>query len=146
MIVITDSNIIVSALIKPNGAIASIFKQKSKIQFFAPDFLLIELKNHLPRIAKISDLNSKELNSEIEFLKERISFISIEKIPKKYIREAYEIVKDIDIDDTFFVALNIYSGYKIWTTDNILKNGLINKGYNICITTAELRKFLFKKL
>ena len=73
MIVITDSNIIVSALIKPNGAIASIFKQKSKIQFFAPDFLLIELKNHLPRIAKISDLTPKELEAEIIFLKQKLN-------------------------------------------------------------------------
>ena len=145
MIVITDSNIIVSALIKPNGSIANIFKKKSQIQFFAPDFLLVELKNHYEKISLITSLNKKDLAKEFLYLKKRIQFVSIKKIPKKYIKEAFEIVKDIDIDDTFFVALNRYNGYKIWTTDNVLRLGLANKGYHICITTAELRKRMFEK-
>ena len=47
MIVITDSNIIISALIKPNGIIAKVFKSKSQIQFYAPSFLKDEIYEHL---------------------------------------------------------------------------------------------------
>lgn len=50
MILITDSNIIFSALIKPNGVVASILKTEKKIQFVAPDYLLEEIDEHLPEI------------------------------------------------------------------------------------------------
>jgi predicted nucleic acid-binding protein len=44
MIVVTDSNIIFSALYTPNGVIASILKNKNKIQLLAPNFLILEVK------------------------------------------------------------------------------------------------------
>ena len=145
MIVITDSNIIVSALIRPEGTIAQIFKSKSKIQFLAPDFLLTEIKNHLQEIEASSSLSKKELQNELAFLKQRIQFIAIPDIPKIYIAKAYEIVKDIDVDDVFFVALNRFKHHKIWTLDRILMNGLLKKGYNICVTTTQLKARLYKK-
>jgi len=46
MIVITDSNIIVSALISSAGVVASIFKEKSNLQFIAPTQLLEEVNEH----------------------------------------------------------------------------------------------------
>jgi signal transduction histidine kinase len=46
MIVITDSNILFSALISPNGAINKILKSKSNLQFFAPSYLFEEVNNH----------------------------------------------------------------------------------------------------
>lgn len=69
MIVIADSNIFISALITPNGVVASVLAEKSRI----------------------------------------------------------------------------YKKYKIWTGDNALANALKEKGYDICITTTELRHKLYKK-
>lgn len=47
MILITDSNLIISALITPNGAIASIIKAKHNFQFIAPkDVFFIALHLH----------------------------------------------------------------------------------------------------
>ena len=134
MIVITDSNIIISALIKPSGAIAKIFKSKSQIQFFAPDFFLDIIEENSPLAAK-----KNGIKIEIDFLKSKIKFVPIDKIPKKYILEAFEIVKDIDVDDTFFVALNCYKHWKIWTCDAALLKGLKSKGlfdcnYYICFS------------
>jgi predicted nucleic acid-binding protein len=40
MIVITDSNIFISALITPSGVIASILTEKDRIQFLVLDLLL----------------------------------------------------------------------------------------------------------
>lgn len=42
MILITDSNIIFSALLKPESLIAKIIREEKKFQFFAPDYLLVE--------------------------------------------------------------------------------------------------------
>ena len=50
MIVIADSNIFYSALIAPNGEIATILKDKN-MQFIAPDFIIEEVKEHLEIIA-----------------------------------------------------------------------------------------------
>ena len=50
MIVIADSNIFYSALIAPNGEIATILKDKN-MQFIAPDFIIEEVKEHLDIIA-----------------------------------------------------------------------------------------------
>jgi len=61
MILITDSNILVSALIKPKGTTASILKQKSNLQFTAPDYIFEELKEHWNKVVASSDLTEKQL-------------------------------------------------------------------------------------
>jgi predicted nucleic acid-binding protein len=145
MIVITDSNIIISALITPNGTVAKVFKDKSQIQFLAPSILKTEISNHFDKVIKLSDMSKKDIQQELNYYFERIKFIDISNIPKKYIVEAYLIVSDIDADDIFFVALNLYQKHKIWTSDKALIKGLEAKGYKICITTAELKASLYKK-
>jgi len=145
MIVITDSNIIFSALINPAGSEANIFKAKGQIQFIAPDFLLEEIREHWLQIENFSSLNKFELLEEYKFLKSKIKVVSIEDIPPIKLVEAYQIVKDIDEEDTYFVALYLFQKHKIWTGDKQLINGLLAKGYNICVTTKELKKMLYKK-
>ena len=145
MIVITDSNIIFSALINPAGNEANIFKAKGQIQFIAPDFLLEEIREHWLQIENFSSLNKFELLEEYKLLKSKIKVVSIEDIPPIKLVEAYQIVKDIDEEDTYFVALYLFQKHKIWTGDKQLINGLLAKGYNICVTTKELKKMLYKK-
>jgi len=125
MIVIADSNILVSALIKPDGSVASIFKEKSNIQFIAPDFLLVEVYEHWNRIAKYSPLSKLGLIRELDFYKKRIAFYSPHEVPKTYRTKAYEEIRDIDVDDTPFVALYFFKKHKIWTGDRMLVNGLL---------------------
>jgi len=108
MIVITDSNIIYSALISPNGSIASIFKEKSNLQFIAPEYLLEEVKVHWDLIVKTSPLSVRELFEELNYYKTRITFTQTDNIPKKIAKEAYKVVRDIDVDDADFVALHLY--------------------------------------
>lgn len=145
MIVITDSNIIFSALYAPKGVISSILKNKGKIQLFAPDYLIIEVKNHLTDIIESRKVTKRQILSELNSLLENINIIEVDNIPKKDVVKAVEIVKDIDIDDTFFVALHLYKKYKIWTTDKQLRVGLEKKGYSICVNTLELKNKLYKK-
>lgn len=145
MIVITDSNQIISALMKPDGTIAKIFKDKGKIQFCAPDYIIVEIKNHFDKILKHRQGNKKQITDDFTFIINKIKVVKSADIPKKYIQEALEIVHDIDWDDFYFVALNRYKKYKIWTLDKKLIKGLEKKGYDICVTTSELRNYLYKK-
>ena len=141
MIVITDSNILFSALKSPNGTVAKILTSKSKIQFYAPNYLIEEIKRHS---GKISDRKQDVLN-RLEILLKKVEIIDVAAIPKDKVLQAIEIVKDIDIDDAFFVALHLFKKHKIWTSDKVLIKGLERKGYNICVTTSELKLKLYKK-
>lgn len=145
MIVIADSNLIISGLYSPKGIVATILKSEKNIQFIAPDFIFTEISNHFAEIVTKTGKTRKELNSELKKIVERIKFVSVSEIPMLHIKKAISIVEDIDIDDTFFVALHLYKNHKIWTGDKVLIKGLEKKGYKICVTTSELKAKLYKK-
>jgi len=145
MIVISDSNIIYSALISPNGSVASIFKERSNLQFIAPAQLLDEVQEHWDVVVKASSLSVRELVAELNFYKTRISFADSVNIPRTQRLKAYELVKDVDEDDADFIALYLYTKHKLWTGDKKLINGLLAKGYDICVTTEELKQKLYRK-
>lgn len=69
MIVISDT------FYKPNGVIANILKDKKKnIQFIAPDYLLEEIEEHLPKIMKNNNLSKKQANILLEEFIQNITF------------------------------------------------------------------------
>lgn len=147
MIVIADSNIFYSALIAPNGEIANILRDKN-MQFIAPDFIIDEVKEHLDIIeaSRKKDKTKKKILADLNYLLEKITIISLDKIDKKYLQEAFTIVKDIDEDDYPFIALHLQIKHKIWSRDQVLINGLTAKGYGyFFITTEQMKKYLYKK-
>lgn len=145
MIVISDSNIIFSAIITPKGTIASILTNESKIQLIAPSYLLEEIEKHSKKTCDYLNITKTEFTKRLKLFTERIQFVDSKKIPKKYINEALEIVSSIDYDDFVFVALSRYKNYKLWTGDESLIKGLKSKGYDICITTSEIKRHRYKK-
>jgi predicted nucleic acid-binding protein len=106
---------------------------------------LEEIENHSVKICNYLNIDKNEFKKRLRLYTYRIKFIDSEKIPKKYITEALEIVSSIDYDDFVFVALNRYKKYKLWTGDESLIKGLKSKGYDICITTSELKNHIYKK-
>lgn len=145
MIVITDSNILFSALLTPKGIIAEILNTEQQIQFLAPNFLIEEVKNHLQKISKYRKVQPAKILQELNKLLQNVDIIDVAKIPKSCVVDALEIVKDIDPDDVFFVALHLFVKHKIWTTDKNLIIGLQNKGLNFCVTTEEVKLRTYKK-
>ena len=140
MIVIADSNIFYSALIAPNGEIATILKDRN-MQFIAPDFIIEEVKEHLDVIkaGRRKDKAEKKILAELKQLLEKITIIPLDEITKK-------IVKDVDKDDYAFVAVHLQFKHKIWSRDEALIKGLTEKGYgHFFISTDEVRKHLYKK-
>ncbi len=146
IIVISDANIIFSCFYKPNGAIATILKEKKNIQFIAPDFLLEEVEEHLSEIMAKTNITKIKARALLKEFTKNITFYKMDDIPDEYIDKAHKIVKNIDPDDYPFVALHLEQGHKIWTCDIKLINGLLEEGYSICITTHELRAKIYKKL
>lgn len=144
MIVITDSNIFYSALISPKGVVAKILKSKSNIQFIAPDYLIEEIKEHSNKIATYIKKSRKNVLNDFENLLKPVNIIPVDNISKQDIIKAKNIVSDVDIDDTFFIALHLHTKHKIWTSDKQLIKGVEAKGYKIFVTTEQLKKQLYK--
>lgn len=144
MIVITDANIILSALYDNNSLISSILKDKN-LQFIAPSYLKTEVKKHWDKIEKSSRVNPKEIKAEWVILQKIIKFIDTETIADNIVKKSLDIVKDIDEFDLFFVALHFQTGHKIWTGDKQLIKGIREKGYDIFITTQQLKNYMYKK-
>ena len=71
-----------------------------------------------------------------------ITFIHEGLLPEKTIHTAEKILKDIDINDTIFVALAKNLNAKIWTGDKELIAGLKNKRFKDVVTTREMLDFL----
>jgi predicted nucleic acid-binding protein len=145
MIVIVDSNKIMSAIYTPEGVEASMFLAKSKIQFIAPDYVLEEIDEHLDDIADAVAISKRKIQKLVSDIFFGIKIFETAQIPKEHVIKAISLVKDIDYKDFPFVALHLHIKHKLWTGDTALVKGLKQKGFDICITTAELKKSLYKK-
>lgn len=145
MLLISDTNIIYSAILTPTGIICKIILSKKKFKIIAPSFLKLEVKKHTKKLLEFTGLSEKQLNAILKELYTNIEFVDTAEIPKSYTQKAYELVKDVDINDLEFVELALYKKCTLWTSDKVLINGLRKKGFTKTITTAELKKYLYKK-
>ena len=148
MIVIADSNIFYSALISPEGTTASILRERKRIQFVVPDYLIDEVNGHLLRIKSYlnEEKTIKQLSKDFKELLRGIPVIPLDSLEKENLLKAQQIVKEVDKDDYPFIALHLEIKHKIWSGDKELRKGLTAKGYgHFFVTTEELRQKLYKK-
>ena len=143
MNLVVDTNIVFSTLLNPHSAIGEILMNiQDDLVFFAPEFLKGELKKYAPKIAAYSKLNQKDLSDIESLVLSSINFVSEESISQQSWIKAYALTKDIDEDDTPFIALGIELNAKLWTGDKALSKGLAKKNLDIIITTADLKKLI----
>jgi predicted nucleic acid-binding protein len=146
MRVAVDTNIVFSAILNSNSLLAEILQYpKSGLHFYSTDLLLIEINEHKEKLKLISGLNETELNKSISTIFSKIRIINANLIPPNVFIEVENLVKDIDIDDTEFVALTSHIHGKLWSGDKTLLNGLKNKGWSKYITTNELFYLISKR-
>lgn len=139
MIVVVDTNIVFSTILKANGPVAKVFFNiPSFAEYCAPDFLVTELQLHKSKLLKESGLS--EINYELAKTSvfAQIDFIDISGIPDSYLQEAVQLTKDIDFKDFQFVALALFMDAVLWTGDRKLCNGLRRKKFINVISTQQL--------
>jgi predicted nucleic acid-binding protein len=140
---IVDANIVFSGILNTNSKIADILLNSDKIKIIAPNFLRIEIKKYHNKIAKYLKVSIEEVQ-EIEFhLTKNITFIAEEIIPLNFWINAENLTKDVDVNDTPYIAYSLFYNYKIWTGDKKLIKGLKNKNFQNTISTTDLHKKLF---
>jgi predicted nucleic acid-binding protein len=140
-IYIVDTNLLFSAIISPDNDIAKFILERRKfnIDYYAPKFLLEEIKRHRNKIKQIADIDDNDLNLLSERVFKEIIFIEDTVIPFEEWIKALRLVRDIDPDDSAFVALNNLMDKELWTGDIQLYKGLKSKGYSKVVNFQELK-------
>jgi predicted nucleic acid-binding protein len=141
MTIIVDTNIAFSAILNSKSIIGDlIFNSNKEFQFQSCYYMLAEIEKHWDKLKKISKLSDWDLRESQRIVYKNISFIDEGQIPKFDKLHAYDLVKDIDLNDIVFVALTEYQKSLLWTGDKVLIKGLRLNGYDRVITTEELVK------
>jgi len=139
--IVTDTNIIFSAILNSNGTIGDlIFNSDNVFEYYSSGYMPYEIDKHWQKLKKISKLTEQQLKESRLKISRKIQFLNEELVPEKIWKRAEETVSDIDIDDTDFVAMAIYLKGSIWTGDKVLYNGLKSKKFKHVYNTAELLK------
>jgi len=141
--IVVDTNIVFSTLLNPKSTIGEILMNlQDKFKFFGPELLIDELARYAPKIAAYTKLTPHQLTQIEQLVLTNVTLVSEELISERSWLEAYELTKDIDEDDTPFLALALELNSRLWTGDKVLAKGLQNKGSNLIISTAEMKAIL----
>lgn len=143
---IVDSNIIFSAILNVNSRIGQIILTSgSAYDFYAPKYVRDELWNHQEKLKKIAKLDDKDFLEVYELILKNITILDHSIAGKTNYKKAFELCKDVDLDDIPFVAFSLYLKCKLWTGDKKLIKGLKEKGYYKIVKTNDLFEEFVKK-
>ena len=119
MRLIIDSNRIIAGMIKDSVARCIILSPK--FEFFAPDYLLLEIRKHSEEIMRKSSLSDDDFNLILDLLLERVSIVPKSEI-LSHLKEAEEIIGSTDSYDVPFIALALsLENDGVWTEDRHFK-------------------------
>jgi predicted nucleic acid-binding protein len=139
MKIVVDTNIIFSTLLNSNSTIGDlIFNSDKYFEFYSCSYMRYEIQKHWERLKKISKLSDKQLQVSYTQVLSKLKFINEEIIPVETWLASEEITKEIDIDDTDFVALTKFLKATLWTGDKVLYNGLKRLDFKKLLNTTEL--------
>jgi predicted nucleic acid-binding protein len=139
MKIVVDTNIIFSALLNSDGIIGDlIFNSSKHFEFYSCSYMRFEIQKHWEKLKKISKLSDEQLEVSYAQILTKIKFINEEIIPVEIWLSSEKITKNIDIDDTDFVALTRFLKANLWTGDKVLCSGLKEIGFKKVLDTSDL--------
>ena len=127
--IIVNTNIIFSALLVADSKLLAIL-QDDKNKFIAPTFLFVEIFKHKNKILKYSKIDEAKLLEILNQLFNNIQFISDKTLSDTSLKLAYELCREVDLNDFIFIAFTIEFNALFWTRDKKLIEGLKKKGFD----------------
>ena len=127
--VVLDANVTFRSLVAACPDVSRRLDQPGDCEFFAPFFLIAELFEHKERILRATRLSEQDLVDAFHRLTESIVFVREAVIPIGTWIEAYRLCREVDPDDTAYVALSLHLDALLWTEDLPLKAGLRARGF-----------------
>jgi predicted nucleic acid-binding protein len=136
--IVADTNILISALLKDHTVHARLIKSKSFSIYF-PEYGLKEIEKYRSYIVAKRKKNSQYLSLEFSerYIMEEIKIAPFDLYCQK-IKDASEIMKEIDEKDAPILALALQLCCPIWSNDKHFKRQKTAKVY----TTADLLELL----
>ena len=139
--IIVDTNIIFSCLLNSEGAIGDlIFNSENIFKFYSSQYMRFEIRKHWNKLKKISKLTDAKLETAYDKMLIKLTFIDEELITQNHWERAENLVIDIDLDDTDFVALTGYLKGGLWTGDKPLYEGLKGKRFRTIYNKRDMIK------
>ena len=129
-IIIVDTNIIFSILRNGKTKARNIIFEQQEYEFYAPNFLSVELFKHKERILQKGKLEEDEVYELLQSLFDNINFVNEMLVSTENVIYAYRLCKDVDEKDIPFVALCLELDGLLWTRDEKLKSHLKQKGFD----------------
>lgn len=127
--IIVDTNILFSVLLNGSSRLAKVLLT-SEHHFFTGELAYIELFKLKEKIIKSSQLTNEQLIELLHLCLRRVNLFKEDKISKQHWDKAYQLCKEIDPDDTLFVALTLELNGLLWTGDKKLIIGLKERGFD----------------
>jgi predicted nucleic acid-binding protein len=102
----------------------------SEHHFFTCELAYVELFEQKEKIIKLSQLTDDEVIELLHLCLRRVDFFKEDNIHEENLKQAYKLCREIDKDDTLFIALTLELDGLLWTGDKKLITGLKEKGFN----------------
>jgi predicted nucleic acid-binding protein len=128
--VVVDANIAFKALVSQRGDLRDRLDPSTNAKFYTPGYLFVELFKHKTRLAQATRLAEAELLEALQTLVSRLEFVNEANISLGVWMEAHRLCKDVDEQDTPYVALTLHLDGRLWTEDAQLKQALRAKGFD----------------
>jgi predicted nucleic acid-binding protein len=139
MKIVVDTNLIFSSLLNSNGTIGDIiFNSGGCFEFYSCGYMRHEIIKHWDKLKNLAKISEKDLSISYSLILSKLKFINEEIIPNEIWLAAEQLTKEIDLDDTDFVALTKFLNASLWTGDKVLYNGLINLNFKNVLNTPQL--------
>ena len=146
MRIVVDTNIVFSAILNTQSKIGQLILNGSKhFDYYTVAQLKQEITEHQKKIIKISGYNETQFLEIYQLIVSKIRFVDDILISDKDIKKAFQLVSDIDEEDSLFVALSNHLHSSLWTGDKRLLNGLKKKGYSKVLSTDDLYTIYIEK-
>jgi len=143
MILIVDSNILISALISPNSKLTQILAYpKLPARRISCHYLLAELFSHQPKIVKYAKRPTDSVTDDLLYYLKIIRLYDETMIATQHWREADRLTSGVNSKDISFVALALQTGGYLWTGDKKLSVHLKKMGFSRVLNTSELYELL----
>ena len=118
MKLVLDSNIIFSALIRKSTTRNIILSDVFELH--APEYIFAEITKHKELLLRKSKMTESDFNALLLLLQKHVHFVSKENYNEKMVM-AEDILREIDITDSPFLALAMALNCSIWSNDGHFK-------------------------
>ncbi len=139
---VVDTNTLMSALLKDNSITAKLLKSEFFDLYYPEDGLReIEYYKKYMSSKRKKTLQKQSFDYALKFILDSIRIISSELYSQR-MKDAYEVMKEIDEKDTPFLALALQLNCPVWSNDKHFKQQSIADAY----TTGEVVELLKGKI